>query len=168
MGPKARKPKQDVLGLSREGDVKLRKEVVNGQFLRHDGDWVTNGLWTLRKTRLAAHSFLTCPECLKSITGGQSSMMDLPKDGVQHLLRNHVKVLKFTRTKEAELLDEGDFVRFREEDGRGTFLLSRTLVDTFELSEVWAPDSKGPAFDAEEAGDVSLILEVFRGGEDGD
>lgn len=157
-------PKQGAL--LNECNVTLTKALVSEHTLRHSDHWVGNGVWMLSKKRLAETSFLTCGCCLERLNKGQRQMMETPAGGAERLIRSAKKLFEYKVTTSVEIVDGEDYiVCLRADDPDRYFLLSRCVIEGFELDKIYAASDKGPAFDAPEKDDITLIIEVLGEGE---
>lgn len=147
----------------KESDVVLRRDMVGG-YLRANDLWVSDGVFMLAARRLQVREFLTCPCCLERLRPGQRVIHEMLDGGPTKILAQAENLKLFARSNVIELYGDTEYVLFRSEKPKHGLLLPRVLADGFDLETVWSPGPKGPAFDEEDRGEISLCVIAFEPG----
>lgn len=148
------------LSLIQEFDLKVGKSLVGGLPFRVSDDWITNGVWAVKRRRVSNQTIFTCQCCLHRDTG-QHFLTPFEDYAVDALFPVDAVMERWVKTEHIIETAGTDFVRYVSDSGEVMYL-RRDYAESLGLTYVYGDTPERGLWDAREMDDMSVVIPGHR------
>jgi hypothetical protein len=148
------------LTLIQEFDLKVGKSLVGALPLRVSDDWVSNGVWAVKRRRVSNQTIFTCQCCLHRDTG-QHFLTPFEDYAVEALFPVDAVMERWVKTEHIIETAGVDYVRYLSDAGQVMYL-RRDYAESLGLTYVYGDTPERGVWDARDLDDMSIVIPGHR------
>lgn len=142
--------------LIQEYDVKITKSLVGNLPLRVSDDWISNGVWAMRRRRVINQTIFTCLCCLNRDTG-QGYITPFEDYAIDGIFPESAVMERWLKTEHVIDQQGTDFVRYLSDNGSVAYV-RRDHSDSLGLTYLYGDNPAIGLWDARNLEDSTIVI----------
>ena len=143
-----------------EFDIKVNRAMSGSSALRVSDNWLTNGVWGMKRQRVSNQTIFTCACCLGRDTG-QNYLTNIEDYVVEAMFNLDTVMERWTRTEHQIEVMGTDFTRYISDAGQVCYI-RRDYQEHLGLQYVYGDNPESGLWDNLDLDEASIVIAAHR------